>query len=40
MNWWGRLLGRGKMEEQLDKEMRFHLEQHANELIASGVGAA
>ena len=40
MNWWERLLSRGKMEEQLDKEMRFHLEQHANELIASGVGAA
>jgi predicted permease len=40
MNWWQRLLGRGKMEEQLEKEMRFHLEQHANELIASGVSPA
>ncbi len=37
MNWWQRLLRRNKMEEQLEKEMRFHLEQHANELIASGV---
>src|ERR1700676_3820325 len=37
MNWWRRLLQRTKMEEQLEKEMRFHLEQHANELIGSGV---
>jgi predicted permease len=37
MNWWQRLLRRKKMEEQLDKEVRFHLEQHASELIASGV---
>ena len=37
MNWWQRLLRRDKMEEQLEKEMRFHLEQHANELIGSGV---
>ena len=28
MNWWQRLLRRNKMEEQLEKEMRFHLEQH------------
>jgi predicted permease len=28
------------MEEQLEKEMHFHLEQHANELIASGVSPA
>jgi predicted permease len=40
MNWWQRLLRRKKMEEQLDKEMRFHLEQHANDLIASGVSPA
>src|SRR5277367_4447150 len=37
MNWWQRLLRRDKMEDQLDKEMRFHLEEHANELIANGV---
>jgi predicted permease len=37
MNWWQRLFGRNKMEEQLEKEMRFHLEQHANELLAGGV---
>ena len=37
MNWWQRLLRRERMEEQLDKEVRFHLEQHASELIAGGV---
>src|SRR5712664_3795737 len=36
MNWWKRLWRRGKMEEQLEKELRFHLEQHAGELIAHG----
>jgi predicted permease len=36
MNWWQRLLRRGKMEEHLDKELRFHLEQHVNELTAQG----
>ena len=36
MNWWQRLLRRGKMEEQLEKELRFHLEQHTDQLIAQG----
>jgi putative ABC transport system permease protein len=36
MNWWQRLLRRRKMEEQLEKELRFHLEQHTDELIAQG----
>ena len=36
MNWWQRLWRRKKMEEQLEKELRFHLEQHANDLIAKG----
>src|SRR3982074_2582984 len=36
MNWWERLLRRRKMEEQLEKELRFHLDQHATELIAHG----
>jgi predicted permease len=36
MSWWQRLLRRRKMEEQLEKELRFHLDQHANELIAKG----
>lgn len=37
MNWWQRLLGRKKMEEQLDKELKFHLENHVTDLIRSGV---
>jgi predicted permease len=36
MTWWHRLWQRKKMEEQLDKELRFHLEQHAADLIARG----
>src|SRR5579864_4486769 len=40
MNWWERLLRRNKMEEQLEKEMRFHLEEHANELVAGGASFA
>jgi len=36
MKWWQRLLRRRTMEEQLEKELRFHIEQHTNELIAEG----
>src|SRR5216684_5663596 len=36
MSWWQRLLRRRKMEDQLDKELRFHIEQHTSELIALG----
>src|SRR5438132_1424182 len=36
MTWWQRLWRRKKIEEQLEKELRFHLEQHANDLIARG----
>ena len=36
MNWWNRLRQRSKLEDQLAKELGFHLEQHANELIALG----
>src|ERR1700733_3167620 len=36
MKWWHRLLRRKRMEEQLEKELRFHLEQHTAELIARG----
>ena len=39
MSWLNRLLRRKKMEEQLDKELRFHIEQHAAELIAQGCDA-
>ncbi len=38
MMWLGRLLRRRRMEQQLDKELEFHLEQHAADLIARGHG--
>jgi predicted permease len=37
VNWIQRLLGSKKMEEQLDKELQFHLENHVAQLIAQGV---
>jgi putative ABC transport system permease protein len=36
MTWWQRLWHRNKLEEQLEKEMRFHLDQHTADLIARG----
>jgi len=36
MSWWSRLYRRKQMDEQLDKELRFHLDQHAGDLIARG----
>src|ERR1700721_2685821 len=36
MNWWQRLWRRKQMDQPLEKELQFHLEQHANELIARG----
>ncbi|HTA71724.1 MAG TPA: ABC transporter permease [Bryobacteraceae bacterium] len=36
MTWWRRLLRRNQAEEQLEKELRFHLEQHTADLIARG----
>jgi predicted permease len=37
--WLQRLFRRNKLEEQLEKEMRFHLDQHANGLVARGYSA-
>ena len=37
MTWWHRLWSRKKMEEELEKELRFHLDQHTNDLIAQGI---
>jgi putative ABC transport system permease protein len=37
MSWWYRLWHPSKLEDQLEKELRFHLEQHASELVARGV---
>ena len=36
MTWWHRLWRRKQMDEQIDKELRFHLEQHTADLIARG----
>jgi len=37
MNWWRRLLRRNEMEEQIERELRFHLDQHISDLIARGL---
>ena len=36
MKWWQRLFRRGKLDEELEKELSFHLEQHASDLVAQG----
>jgi len=36
MSWWKRLVFRGRMEAQLDKELRFHIDQHVADLVARG----
>ena len=36
MNWWNRLWHRKQMDEQLEKELQFHIEEHASDLIAQG----
>src|SRR5882724_7014937 len=36
MKWWQRLWHRKQMDEELEKELRFHLDQHTNDLIAQG----
>jgi predicted permease len=40
MSWWHRLWRRRQMEEQLEKELRFHIDQHAADLIAQGHNPA
>jgi putative ABC transport system permease protein len=37
MTWRRRLWGRKKMEEELEKELLFHLDQHMADLIAQGL---
>jgi len=37
MRLWRRLFRRGKYEEELEKELRFHLDQHTDDLIAQGL---
>jgi predicted permease len=36
MNWWNRFWRRQQIDEQLEKELAFHLEEHTSELIARG----
>ena len=40
MTWWQRLWRRSRLEEQLEKEMRFHLDQHTADLVAQGYDPA
>ncbi len=37
MNWWRRLTGQKRLEEQLDKELRFHVEERAAALVECGI---
>ena len=37
MSWLRRLWKRKDMEDQLEKELRFHLDQHASDLVAQGL---
>ncbi len=37
MNWWQRLFGSERLEEELDKELRFHFEQQVADNIRSGM---
>jgi predicted permease len=39
MNWWIRLFRRKRMDEQLEKELAFHLEQHTRALVERGYTA-
>lgn len=36
MHWWSRLWRRNRLEEQLERELRFHLDQHETDLITRG----
>jgi predicted permease len=40
MNWWARVWRGAKLEQQLDRELRFHLDSHVADLIAGGVAPA
>lgn len=37
MNWWARLLGKNRLERQLDAELRFHLDQRVQSHVAAGL---
>ena len=37
MSWWRRLLGGRRMDRDLDRELRFHVEQHVAEKMRAGM---
>jgi predicted permease len=37
MTWWTRLWRRSQMEANLEKELRFHIDQHSEQLMARGL---
>ena len=37
MTWWQRLWQKQKLDDQLDKELRFHIEEHTARLVADGL---
>ncbi len=40
MTWLGRLLRGGRMERELDRELRDHIERQTADYVAAGFGAA
>jgi len=36
-SWWGATLGRSRMESEMDRELRFHMEAYAEDLVSGGV---
>ncbi len=36
MTWWDRLLRGKQLDEDLDKELRFHIDQYTDDLVANG----
>src|ERR1044072_3054442 len=36
MKWWHRLFRRRKLDEELERELSFHLDQHTSDLMAQG----
>jgi hypothetical protein len=37
MTWWQRLWGRARLEAELEKERRFHLDQQTADLVEEGL---
>ena len=39
MSWWNRLRNRGRMEDQLDRELRDHVERQVADHVRNGLPA-